>query len=518
MKIVILPQNVEISAAKGDNLYRVLADAGVFLSGDCGGRGICRRCFVRIKKGLLPPTAEEGLALSPAQIEQGYRLACLHKVNGDLVVETPDLRQKNYVSLNKKATSLRQKLMMVFDVGTTSVAGGLLDFETGELLATADTHNRQAVFGADVISRITYCLEHHEGAAKLQDAVWRDLADLTERLLTACSAKNQQVLKIVLVANSTISHLLWGICPRGLAKAPYRLVFHQMKRSPLQNLSIAHLLPEVKAEVILLPNIGGFLGSDTIAAMLACDLWVKKDQPQWSMLLDIGTNGEIVLAGHGRVLAASAAAGPAFEGASITCGMRGEPGALQAVQLTKEKLVLKTVADEPLRGICGSGLLSLIALLRREGVINKKGRLQAAGKLAERIFDDQGKRFLLDGQVFLTQGDIRQFQLAKGAITACWQSLLNEAAIEEKDLSAVFLAGSFGNNLSINDALMVGLLPDIAAYKTHYVGNAAWQGAYLTAVESSRLAEAEKLASAVEYINTAEKKGFDQVFVKALSL
>ncbi|MGI5892311.1 MAG: ASKHA domain-containing protein [Bacillota bacterium] len=523
--IKILPQNINITAAQGDNIYRVLAESGLLLDGDCGGRATCRRCRIQIKsRNILPPKEQEKSIFSPEQLQNGWRLACLHQVSEDLILEMPSYdaasSQTEFVCYPDKL-SADSELAVAVDIGTTSIAGGLIDLHTGAILALSSLPNSQRSFGADIITRIAYCSENAYGLDRLHQAVWCNIADLIKKLIAEVKADASKIKIITLVANSAMSHIAWGLSPESLAQAPYEPLFYHGQEKRADQLPLARYYPAITAQVCLLPNIGGFLGSDTVAAALSCGMQDKKDWDCWTLLLDIGTNGEVVLAGKGRILAASAAAGPAFEGAHIVCGMRATAGALQSVSWEKGDIKWHTIADAPLIGICGSGLLSLIAFLRRQNIINKNGRLQfqeSAEHLLSGRLQGEGpnRRFVLQDGIALYQEDIRQFQLAKGAIAACCQILLKEVDANIKDVQQVLLAGAFGNKLARTDAIDVGLLLPIDESKVHYVGNAAWQGAYLAAIDPMQRQAAQALAKEVCHIATSRQAGFQDVFVKSL--
>jgi uncharacterized 2Fe-2S/4Fe-4S cluster protein (DUF4445 family) len=520
--IKVLPANISITAAKGHNLYQVLAAGGFLLDGDCGGRGICRRCRVRIKAGnITAPHIKEQEIFSAGELEAGWRLACLQTIRDDLTVElSPAVGVEEERSC--QIAPAKHDLAVAIDLGTTSIAAGLLDLANGQILSMASQDNSQRSFGADVITRIDYCLQNADGLSLLQQAVWRDIAALLGRLCQKSQADVDKIKVITVVANSVMSHLAWNISPQSLAQAPYEptLLVGQKKRAG--QLPLAPYYPRLAADVYLLPNIGGYVGSDTLAAILACDLWGKKDAANYTLLLDIGTNGEIVLVGRGQILAASAAAGPAFEGAHIICGMRATAGALWAVCLGNDDIACRTICDKPLCGICGSGLLSLVAFLRRQSLLDQRGRLAAGAKVLPALSgrlqgDGQKRRFLLKNEVALYQSDIREFQLAKGAIAACWQSLLTEAGADVADIEQVLLAGAFGNKLAKEDAIYLGLLPPIAKERIDYIGNAAWQGAYLAAIDDEKRQVADNLAKQIRHVDTAGQKGFQNLFIKALN-
>ncbi|MGI6165437.1 MAG: ASKHA domain-containing protein [Limnochordia bacterium] len=413
---------------------------------------------------------------------------------------------------------------VAFDIGTTTVVGSLVDLNTGEELAVHSRLNGQVVYGADVISRINYTVEEEQGLRTLQEAIVTTLNEIIADLVNTAGISRAQIYQVVAVGNTCMQHLLVGVPPRYLAESPYSACFRRTLSVRAQELGLS-VYPG--AIVLTLPNIAGYVGADTVGVMLATSIY-SKNKP--TLIVDIGTNGEIALACNGRMLACSTAAGPAFEGAQITKGMRAAPGAIEAVRLTKDEVEIKVIGNEQPIGICGSGLLDAVAELLRLGLVDQTGRLleqeevpQSFDNIRNRLVtSNEGNGFVLawdqdnKPQVVLTQRDIRQLQLAKGAIFSGIAVLLKEMELRSEDLEEVLLAGAFGNYLDKKSAVTVGLLPMVAEHKITSVGNAARSGAKLALVSQEMLKMAQELASTTGHIELSGRWDFQETFMEAM--
>ncbi len=413
---------------------------------------------------------------------------------------------------------------VAFDIGTTTVVGMLWDLVSGAPTGAAARTNYQSLSGADVISRIQFSLAEEGNLQLLQKRVLCCLSDILDELCLANGIDAKHVFDVSVVGNTTMSHLFLGVTPKPMSRTPFAPVFTEA-----QELRAAELgLPvHPRAAVHLLPNIAGHVGSDITAVMLA----VGMDKLRGNHIaIDIGTNGEIVAARDGELLCCSTAAGPAFEGAGIRCGMRAANGAIERVEPENGDICVSTVGGFAPVGLCGSGLIDAVAVLLENGVVTPSGRMLtrtealAAGvspALAERILDEAGPAFLLakreDGEsILLTQQDIREVQLAKGAILAGIQTLLQELAISEGDLDSVLLAGAFGNYIRRESALRIGLLPPVAAEKIVPVGNAAGAGASMALLSAAERARADVLARRVRHVELSMNEVFQEFYIDAM--
>jgi uncharacterized 2Fe-2S/4Fe-4S cluster protein (DUF4445 family) len=408
---------------------------------------------------------------------------------------------------------------IAFDVGTTSVVGYLVDLLNGHEVARACRLNGQQPWGADVISRATHALEAPRGVEELQAAA----IDTLNRIVADCCATvdPREVYYATIVGNPLMHHLALGVTPATIAVSPYVAV----SRDPLQvkaaDLGIA--LPN--AWVYFLPLIGAYVGSDTLAVIMATGLDESDDI---CLAVDIGTNGEMALGSRGRILACSAPAGPAFEGAEIRHGMRAAAGAIDRVRIQDDVRVW-TIGDLPPRGICGSGLIDALDQMLRQGIVDPGGRLlprpKLEGRIPARILErvvgrDHTWEFVLswEPRVVVTQEDVRQLQLAKGTILCGIRILMDELGIDPSRVSAVSLAGAFGNYVDKRSALGIGMLPaGIPAERIRGVGNAAGQGSRMTLLSGSIRQRAETLARKVDYFELSKHPSFEDIFVDSLA-
>jgi len=415
---------------------------------------------------------------------------------------------------------------LALDLGTTTLAGYLVDLGTGKTLAASSLSNPQRSLGADVISRINHVSENPGGLRQLQEMVLEALNRLIEDLLSGGAVAAEEVYEAVVVGNTTMAHLFLGIDPSYLAPAPFIPAFRRPLEVTAGELGLAM---HPGARVLMLPNIAGYVGSDTVGVMTATGL----DRNQgWRLAVDIGTNGEVVLAGGGRILTCSTAAGPAFEGAHIRHGMRAARGAIESVKMDQE-VTLGTIGGAAPAGICGSGLIDAVAGMLRAGVINPSGRLAdpatGAAHLPPGLRDrlrktEGGSEFILASgsqsaageDIAITQKDLRELQLAKGAILAGIRILLGEAGITAGEISEVYLAGAFGNFISRASAVAIGLLPDIPLERIIPVGNAAGDGARLALISRTERERALSLADRAEHVELSARRDFQDLFVQAL--
>ncbi len=406
---------------------------------------------------------------------------------------------------------------LAFDIGTTTLAAYLLDLNTGDQIATASAMNPQSSVGDDVISRISYA-ENVDGLLALQASVARELNNLIELLSNTAGISRERIYDAVVVGNTCMTHLFLGIDPRYLAQAPYVPVVSQNVCVDAVELGIK-INPFGRLHV--LPNIAGYVGADTVAVVLATGLYQDE---QLTLAVDIGTNGEIVLGSRKRMVACSTAAGPAFEGAHIRYGMRAAPGAIDAVWLDDGGMAFSTISGAKAVGICGSGLLDAVACMVQTGVIDFSGRIVDADEipdsyalLRDRLhIGERGNEFILAEPIVITQRDVREVQLAKGAIMAGIQILMSRMGISAPDLDRIILAGAFGNYMRKESAILAGLIPDVPIEKVHAVGNAAGEGAKLSLINLDMIEDAAKIADSVEYIELTTDPGFQEKFADAM--
>ncbi|OPX91176.1 MAG: Na(+)-translocating NADH-quinone reductase subunit F [Pelotomaculum sp. PtaB.Bin104] len=409
-------------------------------------------------------------------------------------------------------------LGIALDIGTTSIVAELMDLESGKNLGTRSCLNPQTAFGGDVLTRISYATNQDGGAQILQSEVVKGINKLIDSLCRTHKVTCEEIYEIVVAANTTMLHLLLGVNPRSLAIAPYRPVFiDQLEVSPGPlGVKIAP-----GGVVTLLPSASAFVGSDIVAGLLATDFH-HFQKP--SLFIDIGTNGEIVALKDGLLAGASSAAGPALEGMNISHGRRAESGAIEAVSISDEGDVhLKTIGNATPIGLCGSGLIDLVGELARVGVIEPSGRFSKNERipavLAGRLVEFQGQRAFLvseDGQVFLTQKDIRQVQLAKGAIATGIALLLKELNLSCQEVQQVLVAGAFGYHLKPASLTAIGLLPAELCDKIIFVGNTAKEGAKNVLINRDAAREVRDICRRIKIKELSFLPEFQDYFVQQL--
>lgn len=424
--------------------------------------------------------------------------------------------------------SLPGPLGLAVDIGTTTIAAALCDCRGGSILAVASRANPQSKWGDDVISRIECASRGRDVLLRMRESVVRAIEELTEEACRTASVAARPVIAVV-AANTVMNHLFLGVPPGNLAVSPFVPVFR--KRLAVSGAELGWL-GETPPLFYLVPNISAYVGGDVTAGILAHDL---RADDVVSLLLDVGTNGEIALSVRGTVYACSTAAGPAFEGARIGQGMRASPGAISRVAVNGVGDLDVGVIDsrEP-AGICGTGLLDAVAALRKTGMIDEYGRILNDDEIAEgefapgltaRVFGEGNERAVRlspargggGGEVCLTQKDVREFQLAKGAVAAGVRVLAGVAGVELQDIEQVLLAGGFGNYLDPESAVVTGLLPGgIAAGAVRPVGNSSLAGARLCLLSPGDRREAESLAANVRYVELSGRGDFQRAFAEEM--
>jgi uncharacterized 2Fe-2S/4Fe-4S cluster protein (DUF4445 family) len=407
-------------------------------------------------------------------------------------------------------------LGLAVDIGTTKLAAYLVDLARGETLASMGAMNPQIAFGEDVMSRIGHAIIHPDGAEQLRTAIADALNELAQDLCTQTKRQTEDIADAVIVGNTAMHHLFLGLPVKQLGQAPYVAAESAALDLPAYELGL-EISPG--AFVHLLPNIAGFVGSDHVAMLLASRLQERKGVV---LGMDIGTNTEISLVAHGRHLACSTASGPAFEGAHIQFGMRAAPGAIEGVVIKGEQVLIKTVEDMPPVGLCGSGILDLVAQMLRAGIINPRGAMDSASGNQRVRKGAHGGEFVVamtenDGtEITFSRSDINEIQLAKGAIRAGVNILLQHAGVTEGDINEVIIAGAFGTYLNVQSGIDIGMFPRVDRHLYKQVGNAAGAGARMALLSQAQRERAKELARRVEYIELTAEGGFASKFAKAL--
>jgi uncharacterized 2Fe-2S/4Fe-4S cluster protein (DUF4445 family) len=477
----------------------------------------------------LTSDIEEILAALPPDTDRDVPLDVLRKVpgalrarNGEVTVTTFNTRIVDI----EAGSSAERMYGMAFDIGTTSVVGSLLDLASGELLATVEGINPQAVFGGDVMSRVAYAQFDAKKLATLRGRILSAVNEFIEEACRKAGVSGEHVYKIVIAGNTCMHHLFLGIDTSYVGLAPYAPTVRDAFVVAASELPLRRA---PNARVCFLPIVAGFVGADTIAAVIATRLY---DGDGIRVLVDIGTNGEVVMGSKGRLMACSAPAGPAFEGGQITHGMRGAMGAIERVSIDDD-VACQVVGDAPAIGICGSGLIDAVARMLDAKILDPAGRLRRADaepcsppirrRLVER---EDGRAFVLVSaehagkgeDIVLTQIDIRQLQLAKGAIYAGILMLQRLMAVADDDIDELLLAGGFGNYVNIESAVRIRLLPALPLARIRYVGNAAHVGAQMALLSETERRRAAAIARRVEHVALATRPEFQEIFVDACNL
>jgi uncharacterized 2Fe-2S/4Fe-4S cluster protein (DUF4445 family) len=411
---------------------------------------------------------------------------------------------------------------IAYDIGTTTIVGYLIDLATAEQVGVASERNPQSPHGEDVVSRIAFASGSERNLKMLQREVVSALNKILRSACRQARVKPESVYEAVAVGNPCMISLSLGVSPEGLTQAPYIAPFDAPQEATMPELGIKG---SRFGRLVTLPLVSAFVGADTVGVLLAAGI---DEGAATRLAVDIGTNGEIALAHKGRILAAATAAGPAFEGWHISCGTQAVPGAVDHVWVGTDDLEISRIADgSDAVGLCGSGIADAAALMVEEGIVDPSGRLltrdQARArppKLLQRIRTDGGDRrsFTIAERISMTQGDVREVQLAKGAIRAGINILLAEAGITCEDIDEVLLAGAFGNYVNRQSALSIGLLPPVEIDKIRSIGNAAGEGAKLALRSTKERERAQKIAESVEYVELSGRRGFEDEFAAAMRL
>lgn len=401
---------------------------------------------------------------------------------------------------------------IAFDLGSTTVVGYLMDLESGAPLAVAAMMNAQMVYGDDLVARISFATTQEDGGRILQEAAVDALNRIIATVCESAEIDRNRIYKATVVGNTCMTHLLLGIDVNSLGQSPY---VPSVCSDVTVSASDLGLNIATEGRVTVLPNVAGFVGSDLVGVLLA-SCWEQDGATR--LAVDIGTNGEMALLHQGKTYACSAAAGPAFEGAGISCGMRGAPGAIDTVVIDND-VHITTIENRPPIGLCGSGLVDAVAQMLDAGIVDETGRLLSpaeAGHLppalsARLIETANGVEFVLagadesgnGGAITLTSADIRHLQLAKGSIHAAIQTLIRAAGATDDMLDEILLAGAFGNYIRVESAIRIGLIPPIAREKVKSVGNAAGAGARLALLSQHEMQQARELARSAQHLELA---------------
>ena len=567
-------KRIFLQKKQNKTILELLREQGEYLDAPCSGKGTCGKCCIIIEETRKtdPPKQREKEVFTERELEEGWRLSCMTVPTDDLYVCIPEIRenqiqvQMEFVRNTKMESDVQATTVIcenkiedraqigsdgeikpenmdteksvygiAIDIGTTTLAAELISLTDGICLKTASSVNHQRAYGADVISRIRAAASGD--AEKLRESILKDVRNLAETLLAGQDENVLNVSKIVIAGNTTMIHLLLGYSCVGLGAAPFTPVnlapedmtwgelngeYEETRESgDAKESGVArdgsdarehgyvrecgHTGINQTTKVQIMPGISAFVGGDITAGMMGCGMRPDKCE----MLIDIGTNGEMVLAAGDHFLVSSVAAGPAFEGGNISCGMPGVPGAVcRAVLFGKNNMVTKTIGNKPAIGLCGTGIIDVMYELVRHHIVDTQGIL------GEPWFE---KGFpVVPGKIYFTQEDIRQVQMAKAAICAGLEVLLQKSNISYEQIKKVYVAGGFGMGLDMEKALGIGLLPIGLRGKLPPVGNSALEGAArcLTHSKESSDMQPQEIAAISHEINLADTPEFQELYLK----
>ena len=504
-------------AEEGANLLDVFREQRIPMDAVCSGKGICGKCRVKVTKGHVPVTGQDQHFFNEQELRDGYRLACNVRVYENLSVEVcggVSQIQTFFIEQGQPlAADMGEKggYSIAADLGSTTLAAVLLA-EDGRILAQASAVNSQRAYGADVISRIQASVEGKK--EQLRDCICRDLRELFLTLLQTYG-KHVQVERIAVAGNTTMLHLLRGYSCETLGQAPFTPVTLELECHPYHSL----FAPAKGCDgslVYLLPGISTFVGADLTAGCYSSGFWqADKDHP--AFLIDLGTNGEMVFGSSDGYVTTSTAAGPAFEGARLSCGVPGIPGAICKVSYLYHRVRIQTIGRKKPCGVCGTGAMEAAAALLAEGLMDE------SGLLAPQIFE---KGMMLarreDGSgIYLTQADIREIQMAKAAIRAGIEILYRRyqeqfCRTKQVQVSRIYLAGGFGYSLSPDTAAAIGLFPGGWKEKIVAAGNTSLKGAAAFLTDSRCAAELEKIRSKNRSVRLESDPDFQEIYLQKM--
>ncbi len=499
-----------VNVREGQNLLEAMVQAGLFVQSPCGGTGKCGKCKVQLVEGSLSVTSVDEKLLSQQELEQGIRLACCAEPQEPCTIRFYENREYQVVSeytiTEEESVSMagEDSFGIAIDIGTTTIALELVGLQSGATITAVTLQNHQSAYGADVISRIQAA--NGGKLSALQQCIRSDLLNGIKNLLAKAGVAASDVEKLVISANTTMVHLLMGYSCETLGVAPFTPVdLGPISVSASQLLGIDLLF----CPVWIMPGISTYVGGDIVSGLLACD-FDHLERP--CLFIDLGTNGELAIGNRDGIVSASTAAGPAFEGGNLSCGVGSVEGAVCGVTLHGGKVEnLTTIGDGTPCGICGTGVVELLAELRKENLLDETGLLEDA-------YFEEGFS-VAEGEtdpVKLTQKDIREVQLAKAAIRAGIETLMEACNVTAEDLESVYVAGGFGYQLNIEKAIQIGLLPEAFKGKVVAVGNSSLGGAALCVKQSENEKRAAFIRGLSKEVSLSGNQRFQELYIDAM--
>lgn len=523
-KVTFLPDNLSMVVEKDKTILEAAISAGIYLDAHCAGDGTCGKCKVIVNRGQVK-SSPNGIITAGEKKNKVY-LACLTTIQSDLEVLIPDssrvdkeIQTDCLSSIDTLGPSdiLGKNFGFCFDIGTTTISGQLINFNSQKILGTKTVYNPQVIFGSDVITRIVFAAKA-DGLEKLHTAVIDALNQIIQDLVNQCKVSLFDVGSVVCSGNTTMIHLLLNKDPAHIRRQPYvpSANFPSVLRAAEAGINI-----NPKGLLSCVPGVSGFLGGDTTAGILSSGIYQKE---KLCILIDIGTNGEIVLGNRDFLVACAGSAGPAFEGSGVTSGMRASSGAIQKVSINKNDFSVSysTIQGELPRGICGSGYIDLLSEMLESGIMDKAGKIKVTGKRIR--LTDYGKEFVVcfkeetsgAADIVINEADIENLKRSKGAIYSACAILVKHLALEFSAISKVFIAGGFGTYLDIEKAIKIGLLPDLERRKFIFIGNSSLAGAREILLSNRAFDLADALAKKITYFELSVDSGYMEEYSQAL--
>lgn len=536
-------RDYKVSVEAGDNLLEVAQAAGVAVDAPCSGNGTCGKCLVRIMSGAVDSPPHYKLATEA--YEDNWRLLCQSKVLGDCTIwvplgagsfkkgiQTADLSTPEELARYEAAIErlfasglergcAQSGYGVAIDIGTTTVTAALLDLNTGHVMGKASSGNGQIRYGADVINRIIQ-QSRDGGVRKLQHAVREEtLFPLIEELCAQAGIEAAEVSRCVIAGNTTMEHLFVGADAQSIRLEPFVPAFLELKGKTAGDLGLPFASD---APVILAPNVGSYVGGDITAGVLDSLLWTS---PAMSLFIDLGTNGELVFGNEDFMLTCACSAGPAFEGGDISWGMRATNGAISAATIDADTMepTFTIIGESKPVGMCGSGLIDIVAELFRCGIINAKGKFAREGARVIYDEDDRGRYVLArpdesgnNSEIYIDETDIDNFVRAKGSIFSAVRTMLKSLDMPVETIENVIIAGGIGGGINIPNACSIGMLPKLPGECYHYIGNSSLTGACAMLLSDEAADKVFELGKNMTYLELSIEPGYMDEFVAACFL
>ena len=491
VNITLQPLSEIISVNKGTPLIDVLHEFGVEFP--CGGKGTCGNCKVKLLEGELKVDTIQQQKLNKLKLTDNWRLACKCNAESDITLEISQFENIILADNSTFEFTPKKGFGIAVDLGTTTIVVQLINLENGHILDSVSDINPQAKYGGDLIARIQSCIDGNK--QEMQNLIRNKIGKIIQSILKKHPI---EVSNIVIVGNTVMHHIFSNLDVQALSFYPFDSPNLGVQKFTAENLNWEL---SAETEIKFSPSIGSFVGSDILAGIAATKMAERKE---YSILIDLGTNGEIVVGNKDKIICASTAAGPAFEGAKISQGMRATTGAISSVNFENGKLKSHVIGNAKAKGICGSGLIDVLAILLNQEKIEMFGEINSGEEKIE-----------ITSGVYLTQQDIREFQLAKAAIAAGVQLLINQLKITYDTIDKVFIAGGFGNFLNIENVIRTGLI-ESAEDKIVKLGNTALIGAKMFLFENEKFTK--NILNKTTHINLEADGTFQDVYIDKMML